>query len=354
MAATCRRSVRRRGASVAAILGCVLLGIAAAGCGRDAARPAVRTGLALGTLVQIRAYDEGADGAVHKAFERVQEIEAEMSATREDSELELVNRSAAQLPVQVSRDTLYVLERALDFAELSGGKLDVSVGPLVRLWGIGTAHARVPTDEEIELARSRVGFRGVALDPVARTVSLARPGMALDLGAIAKGFAADEAGAVLRKHGVTSASIDLGGNVLVVGSRPDGSPWRVGIQDPWRPRGATVATVVVRDAAVVSSGSYERYFESGGVRYHHILDPDTGRPADAGVVSATVIARKALDADALSTIVFLLGSANGLRLLDELGSGVQGIVITEGREVIVSSGLKDSVEVDEGWVVQYR
>lgn len=330
-----------------------LSSIIVAGCSDVEGAGVVKTGFALGTLVRIRAYGEAADRAVREAFARVQEIEAEMSPDLDRSQVVAVNRQAGGLPTRVSHDTLYVVEKARRYGELSQGKFDVAIGPLVRLWGIGTDHAKVPALAEIERARSLMDYRDIEVDTAAGTVRLSRSGMALDLGAIAKGFAADEVASVLARWRVKSAFIDLGGNILVVGSRPDGSPWRVGIQDPWKDRGATFATVSISDMAVVSSGSYERYFERGGRRYHHILDPETGFPANTGIVSATVLARRSIDADALSTTVFLLGPKDGMNLISRL-PGVDGIIVTDDRRVIASPGLDGLMEVNEGWTVEFH
>ncbi len=314
---------------------------------------AVKTGFALGTLVQIRAYGDSADEAASRAFARVQEIEAKMSPGIRGSEVAAINRKAGGLPTRVSEDTLYVVEKARRYGELSRGKFDAAIGPLVQLWGVGTRHAKVPGSAEIVQARSRVDYRQIEIDAAAGTVRLGRAEMALDLGGIAKGFAADEAALAVSRHGVKSAFVDLGGNILVVGSRPDGTPWRVGIQDPWQKRGVTFASLTVRDAAVVTSGTYERYFERDGKRYHHIFDPGTGFPADTDVVSATVLARTSADADALSTIVVLLGSREGMKLLCAQPE-VEGVIVTRDRRVIVSSGLKGRIRVQQGWAVEFH
>ncbi|MDH7494473.1 MAG: FAD:protein FMN transferase [Bacillota bacterium] len=328
-----------------------------AGCQLSANKPvaSVRTGFALGTLVQVRAYasGEGAGKAVDEAFHRIEEIEALMSANIASSDVAELNRNAGGLPSSVAGDTLYVVKRAKEYADLSNGKFDVAIGPLVQLWGIGTKHAKVPSPEDIAVAKQLVHHGEVEVDESGGTVRLPKAGMALDLGAIAKGYAADEAAEVLTERGVESAFIDLGGNILVVGSRPDGSPWRVGIQDPWKERGATFAVLSVRDTAVVSSGTYERFFEQHGRRYHHIIDPDTGYPAETGVVSATIVARRAVDADALSTAVFLLGPSDGMGLVERL-PGIEAVIVTEVREVLVSPGLKGAIEISDGWTVKYH
>jgi len=351
--ATVLRAVR----GIIALIVLLAAAVAVGGCqGFDGGKPSAsaRTGFALGTLVQVRAYASGgpADEAVEEAMARIREVEALMSVNVPSSDVAAVNRESGRLPTKVAEDTLYVVKKAIEYGDLSGGKFDVAIGPLVELWGIGTDHARVPAPSEIEAAKSLVDYRSVELDESASTVRLKKPGMAIDLGAIAKGFAADEAAETLVKRGVRSAFIDLGGNILVVGSKPDGSPWRVGIQDPWKERGATFAVVPVRDTAVVSSGTYERFFEKYGRRYHHIIDPDTGYPAETGIVSATVLARRAVDADALSTTVFLLGPSEGMKLIAGL-PGLEAVIVTEDRQVIASPGLRGVIEVNKGWAVKF-
>lgn len=327
---------------------------ALAGCSRPGGAPgvSVRTSFALGTLVQIRAYGSQAREAVSDAFDRIEAVEALMSANVATSDVAAVNREAGGLPTRVADDTLYVIKKARGYGDLSRGRFDMAIGPLVRLWGIGTNHARVPSPEEVAAARSLIDHRDVEIDETRGTVRLRKAGMALDLGAIAKGFAADRAAEALLQQGVKSAFIDLGGNILVLGSKPDGSPWRVGIQDPWKERGATFAVVPVRDMAVVSSGTYERFFEQAGTRYHHIIDPDTGYPAETGIVSATVLARHAVDADALSTTVFLLGPSDGMRLVTQL-PGVEAVIVTHDRQVVASPGLRGVIEVSKGWTIRF-
>lgn len=348
---------RSQAISLAALCAFALVAaLAVAGCRISGSKPtaSVRTGFALGTLVQVRAYAHGeeASKAVDEAFARIEEIEALMSANVPSSDVAKLNREAGGLPTAVADDTLYVVKKAKEYGDLSHGKFDAAIGPLVRMWGIGTDHARVPSPGEIAAAKRLVNYGEVEVDESAGTARLPKAGMALDLGAIAKGFAADEAAEALVEHGVKSAFIDLGGNILVVGSRPDGSPWRVGIQDPWKERGATFAVLPVRDMAVVSSGTYERFFEQDGTRYHHIIDPDTGYPAETGIVSATIVARHAVDADALSTTVFLLGPSDGMSLVTHL-TGVEAVIVTEDRQVIVSPGLRGVIEISSGWTVKY-
>jgi thiamine biosynthesis lipoprotein len=307
-----------------------------ASCG--AARPLTRTEAWLGTVCSITVYRQPPKGLLDKAFARIAEIDARMGPDRPGSELDPIAAAAGKAAVKVTPDVFKVIQASLAYSRLMDGAFDVSIGPLVKLWGIGLGGTgRVPPQPEIEKARALVDYRRIELDPAASTVRLRDPGMSLDLGGIAKGYAADEAAAILRDGGVKSAIIDLGGNILVIGSRPGGGKWRIGIQDPDKQRGEYLGIVDVSDATVVTSGVYERYFIKDGVRYHHILDPKTGAPARTGLLSTTVVTRQSMEADALAKI-FVLGVERGMALVKSL-PGVQAIFVTEDHKVIISPGL---------------
>jgi thiamine biosynthesis lipoprotein len=263
-----------------------------------------------------------------------------MSAAREGTELDRINRNAALRPVPVGGELFQVLERALHFAELSGGAFDPTIGPLVRLWNIGSDPPRLPGEEEIREHLALVDWRGLILDPEAGTAFLTRPGMALDLGAIAKGYAADEAARLAREGGARRGILDLGGNILALGARDrEGRPWRIGVQDPLDARGAAAGVLPARDRGVVTSGVYERYFEAGGRRYHHILSTADGRPVDNGLLSVTIVADRSIDADALSTAVFALGYERGRALVESLPD-TEAVFIFDDRAVRITPGLE--------------
>ena len=303
--------------------------------------PMTRTEVGLlGTTCTVTIYKGWSEAAFDEVFARIAQVESRMTVNREDSEVLQVNRSAGRSPVRVSPDTFSVIQKALEMARLGAGAFDITVGPLVRLWGIGTAAARIPSPREIAAALAKVGWQDVVLSPGDSTVLLARPGMALDLGAIAKGYAADEAGRILRARGASSALVNLGGNVLTVGKKPDGSPWRIGVQNPEEPRGTHVGIVEVGESAVVTSGNYERFFESGGRRYHHILDTRTGAPVSNGLSAVMIVAADSTTADALSTLVFALGLERGRALVESTHGSVEALFVTEGRDIYVTAGLK--------------
>ena len=255
-----------------------------------------------------------------------------------DSELSKVNSAAGKGAVPVSQDFLEALNQALRLAGLTDGLFDPTVGPLVKLWKIGSDKAHVPKPEEIRSVLRLIGWRDVFLDRSGRTVSFSREGMTLDFGAILKGFAAVETGRLLHARGVKSAVVDIGGSVLALGSRPDGSPWRIGIQTPGAPTGTYLAVVEVRDGVVNTSGSYEQFFTQNGRHYQHIFNPHTGYPVDNGVVSVTVVANRLQNADGPTLAIMALRFEQGLALARKLG--VEAIIIGQDHRIHMTSGIR--------------
>ena len=303
-----------------------------------------QTEFVLGTVCTINLFEYGTPERYRALFARLREIEDRMSVNKTGTELDAVNEAAGRTPVPVHPDTYYVVEKALEYARVSGGAFDPTVGPLVKLWGIGTEDAHVPESLEIEKALKKIDYQKVLLDSEHYAIYLKEEGMALDLGAIAKGFAADELATMLRQWRIRRALIDLGGNILVVGEKKDGSPWRIGVQDPRSGRGEYIGIVQIkRDKTTVTSGIYERYFEQDGKRYHHILSTRDGYPVQNGLLSVTIVADRSIDADALSTTVFALGYEKGLSLLETLDVG--GIFIFENQEVTVTKNLSSQFQL---------
>ncbi|MBU0926318.1 MAG: FAD:protein FMN transferase [Spirochaetes bacterium] len=326
-----------RGSPRAPILAVAALALAASCSGG----PADRTDLVLGTVCSVRVLDGGSEEALDAAFARLREIEASMSANAEGTVVSAINAAAGASPVAAPADVRYVAGKALWYAALSRGAFDPTIGPVVKLWNIGLPGERVPSPEEIRAALPLVAYGAVRIDDAAGTVFLPREGMLLDLGAIAKGYAADEVARVLLSKRVKAAVIDLGGNVKVVGRKPDGSKWRVGIQNPFDSRGEHIGIATLEGGStVVTSGVYERYFTGAdGRHYHHILDTRTGYPVVNGLVSVTVISSSSVDADGLSTTLFALGLEEGMALAESL-EHVEAVFIDERRRVYVSSGAK--------------
>jgi FAD:protein FMN transferase len=296
-----------------------------------------RTDFALGTVCTITLLEKGQESVCDEIFSRIREIEKLMSVNISSSDVARINAAAGIEPVQAHEDAFKVIERAVYFAELSGGAFDPTVGPIVSLWGIG-AKPRVPSGEEINEALPLINWRNIELDARLKSAYLTQNGMALDLGGIAKGYAADEAVKIIKSHEINSAKIDLGGNIVMVGARRDKKPWKVGIQNPNGRRGSIIGFLRIPEKTVVTSGVYERNFEKDGVFYHHLLSVTDGYPVNNGLVSVTIIADVSMDADALSTAVFVSGYEKGLSILKNYGEA-QAVFVFEDRSVIASPGI---------------
>ncbi|MDC7240226.1 MAG: FAD:protein FMN transferase [Spirochaetales bacterium] len=307
--------------------------------------PVSSTEILLGTSCFITIYDmekpAGASNALSEAFSRVSEMEQRLSMNITDSEISVINRDG-QGPL--SQDSLEVIKRSMEISDESDGRFDFTIGTLVSLWGIGSRGTHIPTEQEIADALATVEHSAVELN--GNTLILEREGTQVDLGAIAKGHAADLAKEELLEQGVTSAIINLGGNVQLLGSKPDGTPWRIGIQDPRDSRGQYIAVLTTEDTAVVTSGIYERYFEEGGIHYHHILDPDTGYPVWNGVESLTIVTTDSITADGLSTALFAMGREAALEYAAAHDS-VDVIVVDDQSNVYLSDGIRDSFRMTD-------
>ena len=332
---------KRKAIALFAALACAA---AAAGCNPQAnEEKTTQTRFTLDTVVTLTAYQSGAEKTLNRAFSRIAQIEDEMGVLKQDSEIAALN---AKGTAKLTEDVFFVIQKGLEIARLSGGAFDPTVLPLTRLWGFDdeAKEKKVPTADQIEKARARVDYKKVALDEKTGTVVLEKS-MGVDLGGIAKGYAADEAWRIFREDGVRSAILDLGGNIVAVGSRPDGTPWRIGIRDPRaQSEGGYYAVLSLSDEAVVTSGDYERYFMENGVRYHHIFDTKTGYPAQSGVISATIVSKDSTTADALSTAVFVLGVDKGLALVESV-EGTEAVIVTGDKKVYATPGIRDRVEM---------
>lgn len=303
------------------------------------------------TLIQITVLCEDQDKgqkaleAAFGAFERIQSLtdrfQKNGQTTSASNDVVQINENAGIQPVPASPDTINMLERSYYFAGLTGGAFDVTIGPVMDLWGFGKNEQHVPADGEINKALSLVDYKKVQVDRNPMTVFLTKPEMSLDLGGVAKGYATDEAVKALREAGIQHAIINAGGNVYALGDKPDGSPWRVGVQDPRGDKGI-IAILFLKDKAAVTSGDYQRYFEQDGVRYHHIIDPSTGKQA-RDVMQTTVVADSAADADILSTALFVLGAQNGMRFVQELPAA-GAVFIGADRQVSYTENLQDQLE----------
>lgn len=313
-------------------------------CGETAAESETRTVYAMDTVMNLTVYGENAAAALESAEKELHTLdEAVLSRTAEGSELYALNASNGET-VECGADDILpaLIETALTISDATDGAFDPTLAPVLDAWGLTKDERRVPSADELKELLSHTGCGKVALEKTADgwTVTLL-DGAQLDLGGIAKGYAADLLRAQLEKEGVTSATLDLGGDVFVMGRKTDGSDWRIAVKDPADTE-SYLGVVSAADKFIVTSGVYERYFEENGVRYHHILDPKTGCPAESGLVSVTVLCENGAWADALSTACFVLGPDGALALRDDLadqGTDFELILATDDGRVLYTDGL---------------
>lgn len=288
---------------------------------------------------------------LEKAEEILGKLEADMTIwdRPEPSEIMKLNEASGKSSVSLSLDSAKVLRIAVNFARLTGGAFDPTVGNLVKSWGVATDNPRVPSQEEIDRGLSLVGWQQV--EENSEGFFLPREGMMLDLGAIAKGYAADRLRELFLEEGLTSGIIDLGGNLFLLGRKSDGSPWKVGVQDPFLPRGNYLGIIPVTDKSLVTSGIYERKFEVDGISYHHILDPTTGRPADNELAGVTIVHNPSVEADALSTGVFVMGLKKGWDFVLTQPE-VEAVFVTRDRRLYVTPGLKNDFSLTGDYTLE--
>ena len=295
----------------------------------------------MGTIISLKYYGKDGEKAIEESVKRIDEIEKSMSLNIGDSEISQINKEAGIKPVIVSDSIFEVIERGIYYGELSKSRFDISIRPVDALWAIGTENERVPEKSEIDEALKKVDYRNIEINKEKKTIYLKEKGMAIDLGGIAKGYAADELVNILKKYKIDSAMINLGGNLYVYGSKDGKEVLNIGIQDPKKTQGEYFGVVKVKDKSVVTSGNYERYFEKDGKRYHHIMDPSTGYPSENGIISSTIISDKSIDGDALSTATYVIGVEKAMQLIESIG-GVEAIIVTDDNKIYTSSGINES------------
>lgn len=294
------------------------------------------SGFYLNTVIKISLYDESNPSLINECFALCAEYETLFSRTDSESALYLLNHSHSK-ERQLTTELASLIETGLYYYDLSEGRFDITISPLSDLWTFSSDSPVLPASDEIKKAREHVNASLVHIqDSVLLTDD---PEIELDLGGLAKGYIADRLKDYLISEGVTSACIDLGGNVLCIGSKPDGSAFRIGIREPFSVQGTSIAIAKIQGLSVVTSGIYERYFIVNDVLYHHILDPSTGYPFRTGLNSVTIISSSSLDGDALSTVCFSLGAEEGKKLIDSL-SDIYAVFITEENELIYSDGAE--------------
>lgn len=321
----------------------LILVLTLASC-KPAVRKEGRIVFALGTVCSIQLFTEKpqaeADAVLQTCTRRLEELERHLNANAESSTLIDINKASGVSAVNVPADIYPLFKRAVFFAEKTNGAFNPVIGSVVKLWNIGFENARKPDDQDIQAALSHTDYGDVQLTGTA--VFLKKEGMKLDLGAIAKGFAADELTRIVKQAGIAHAVIDIGGTISTVGKRPDGNLWNIGIRDPRVQQGQPIISAPIEDGCISTSGSYERYFEQDGIRYHHIIDPSTGYPVRNNLIAVSVFSNSATDADALSTASFVLGYEKATAALAEL-PGTEALFIFDDNSIRVTSGLQQHI-----------
>jgi thiamine biosynthesis lipoprotein len=308
------------------------------GCAHASLKTVQKTETIMGTDVTItvvaRSEEEGG-AAIDAGMAELRRLDAMMSLYKDTSEITKVNLAAGKNPVKVSPEMIEIVERATEVSRLTGGVFDVTVGPLVVLWQMRLKEGKVPTDAEIARVRPLVNYNNIIIDKKASTLFLKKPGMIMDLGGV-KGYMTDRAADVVRKRGIQNAIIAVAGDIRVMGKREDGSPWRIGVQHPREP-GKVLAVLDLSDKYISTSGDYERYTIIQKKRYHHIIDPRTGKPSK-GVISVTLVGDRGSLVDPLAKAPFILGPEKGLKIVNK--AGAEAIIVDDQGKVYMTDGIK--------------
>ena len=302
---------------------------------------------AMDTYMTLTAYGSLAQEAVDAAAAEIGRLDSLLSTGDESSEVYRLNAAGGG---SLSEDTAYLLDRSLGLWEETSGALDIAIYPIMDAWGFTDQDFQVPEPDMIETLLPLCDPALITYDKEAQTVTFQQDGMAIDFGAIAKGYTSLRVTDIMKSYGIESGMINLGGNVQTIGSKTDGSPWRVGIQDPENPE-EIIGVIAVTDKAVITSGGYERYFEADGKRYHHIIDPADGFPAENGLLSVTIVSPDGTLADALSTSLFVMGPEKAAAFWQAHADEFDAILITDEGDIRVTEGIAGDFTSDTGFTV---
>lgn len=306
--------------------------------------PISSNGFLLDTYITITLYDSQDQSILDGAFKLCEQYENQLSRTKESSEIFKFNQMKEPKTITVSETTAQLLERALFYCDRSHGSFDITIAPVSSLWDFKSDEKKLPNSEELSTNLQYINYKNLQLNGT--TLHSSNPNTQIDLGAIAKGFIADKIKEYLLDCGVKSAIINLGGNVLCVGNKPDGSPFYIGVQKPFEGEDETIQVVKINDMSVVTSGVYERYFKLDDKVYHHILNPKTGYPYENHLLSVTILSDKSVDGDGLSTSCFSLGLTEGMKLIESLDN-TYAIFVTDDGQIHYTKGTEDFLDEEE-------
>ena len=302
---------------------------------------------AMDTYMTLTAYGEKGEEGVNEAIEEIQRLEQLWAVTSTTGEVSQINKNGSG---EISQDTIEIVEKAQEIMEDTQGAFDITIYPLMELWGFTTGNYQVPKEEERNERLALVCGENIVLNKEDKTLTL-EMGQKIDFGGIAKGYTSGKIMDMWRQKGITSGIVSLGGNVQVLGTKPDGTLWKIGVKKPGDTEGNLLGILSVSDCAVITSGGYERYFEEDGVSYHHILDTDTGAPADSGLISVTIVSRDGALADGLSTALFTMGKEDAITYWKEHKQEFEAVLVEESGEIWITEGLEDKFSTEESYQI---
>jgi len=334
---------------ICTLITCISIVLICISCANNKNQYYEKSNIVMDTAVTLSASGENSKEAVEESFKKLDEINAMASTTISTSDVYKINSSSGKGYVKVHPEILKMIETSIEYSKLSDGAWDITLGPIINLWGIGTDNERLPSDEEIKDKLLLVGYDKISINENDNSVMLQKQGMAIDLGGIAKGFAADEVLKIYKKYNIENGLINLGSSsIYALGKNKDNNEWSVGIKHPRSENpNEYMGIIKLSNESLSTSGDYERYFIKDNKRYHHIIDPKTGYPVDNGVMSDTIVidgdtTDNGMLSDILTTTVFTLGPEKGLKLIDSL-QGVSCEITTSDYKVYTSVGFKDRI-----------
>ena len=321
------------------------------GCQTRTEPYATDTFFAMDTLISVTYSAQDGDVTTADMAGVFEQIEKKLSRTIDNSSIARLNQEAGLDPVVFDKESLSLVEQALSYQHLTSSAFQPTILPLVELWNIADQEAPLPSAGAVQFELNIINNTTVVIDHDQSTVYLPLTGSGLDLGGIVKGYAADQLMSYLQEAGIQHILINAGGGIQASGGKTEEDPWRIGLQDPINPQNGYFATYELNNGAVVTSGNYQRYKVVDGIRYHHIIDPSTGYPAESGIAAATIFSKNSVDADALSTAVFVLGIDKGFELINSL-KDIECLIVTEDKQVLITAGLENRITIiDEEFMI---
>lgn len=334
---------------ICTLIACISIGLICSSCASEKNQHYEKSNIVMDTAVTLSAYGENSKEAVEESFKRLDEINEMASVSISTSDVYKINSASGKNYVKIHPEIFKMIKNSMEYSQLSDGAWDITLGPIINLWGIGTDNERIPLDEEIKAKLLLVGYEKISINENDNSVMLQKEGMAIDLGGIAKGFATDEVLKIYKKYNIENGLINLGSSsIYALGKNKDNNDWSVGIKHPRsEDPSAYMGIIKLSNESLSTSGDYERCFIKDNKRYHHIIDPKTGYPVDNGVISDTIVidgntVDNGMLCDLLTTTVFTLGPEKGLKLIDSLHN-VSCEITTSDHKVYTSEGFKDRI-----------